>query len=396
MLRIMLYVWVMIGGQMNKLKNILWIVTCIILVIISFSLDQYYQDEVSQLNLNHILTNDDFIKVDVIEIIEENLIDDGFGGEVINIQMQVKATSAPYKNDMLVIDVQVHDVETEIYPINAGDKLLINMLNIEGDIYFSVVTYQREDGLIWLIGLFIFMVVLIGKFKGVRALFSLGFSIHVILRLLIPAILISSSVILPAFLMSLYILIGSFIIIGGFSSKTFHATLGSLMGITVSSLLALYFLNTLKMTGILDEQSFFLLNIEGLNLDLRGILFTSITVGSLGAIMDVSMSLASALHELKSPSKTIKDYVKSAMAMSADMIATMTNTLILAYVGASLSMLILMAVYGQPTLFIFNAEFYAFEVMMGVIGSLGLILTLPATTLIFVISTWFKKQISLH
>jgi len=107
--------------------------------------------------------------------------------------------------------------------------------------------------------------------------------------------------------------------------------------------------------------------------------------------MDVSMSLASALHELKDSSKTIKDYVSSAYHMSADMIATMTNTLILAYVGASLSMLVLMAVYGQPTFFIFNTEFYAFELMMGIIGSLGLILTLPATTLIFVITQWIKK-----
>jgi uncharacterized membrane protein len=381
---------------MKQFKNILWILTCVLLGIISFSLDQFYQEQVSQLELNHVLTNDDFIKVSVIEIIEESLVDDGFGGEVINIRMQVEVTSAPYKNDMLVIEVQVHDVETEIYPIHVGDKLLINMLNIEGEIFFSVVTYQREGGLLWLIGLFIVMVILIGRFKGIRALLALGFSIHVILRLLIPAVLIYSSIVLPAFLMSLYILIGSFIIIGGFSSKTLHATLGSLIGITVSSLLALYFLNTLKMTGILDEQSFFLLNIQGLDIDLRGILFTSITVGSLGAIMDVSMSLASALHELKSPSKTIKDYIASAITMSADMIATMTNTLILAYVGASLSMLVLMAVYGQPTLFIFNAEYYAFEVMMGLIGSLGLILTLPATTLMFVISTWFKKQISLH
>jgi uncharacterized membrane protein len=381
---------------MNKIKTGLWIFTCIILALISFGFDQYYQDKVSNLNLNHVLTNDDFLKVTVIEIIEETLVDDGFGGEVINIRMQVEATSEPYRGDMIVMEVQVHDSETEIYPILEGDKLLINILDIEGDIVFSVVTYQREEGLLWLIGLFILMVIIIGRFKGVRALLALAFSIHVILRMLIPAVLISQSIILPALLMSLYILIGSFVIIGGFSSKILHATLGSLIGITCSSLLAIFFLNHLKMTGILDEQSFFLLNIEGLNIDLRGILFTSITIGSLGAIMDVSMSLASALHELKTPTKSIKDYLSSAMAMSADMIATMTNTLILAYVGASLSMLVLMAVYGQPTLFIFNAEFYAFEVMMGLIGSLGLILTLPATTLMFVISTWFKKQISLH
>jgi uncharacterized membrane protein len=182
--------------------------------VISFSLDQFYQDKVSQLNLNHVLTNDDFLKVTVIEVMEESLVDDGFGGEVINIRMQVEVTSAPYKNDMLVIEVQVHDVETEIYPINVGDKLLINMLDIEGEIFFSVVTYQREGGLLWLMALFVVMVVIIGRFKGIRALLALGFSIHVILRLLIPAILINSSIITPAFFMSLYILIGSFIIIG--------------------------------------------------------------------------------------------------------------------------------------------------------------------------------------
>lgn len=376
---------------MKNIKHGLWVLSIVLILVLSYNLDHHYQDKMSNLSLNHVLSNDDFLKVTVLEVLDESLVDDGFGGEVIELTLRVRVTSNPFKDDVLDIPIQVHDVETEIYPIEVNDKLLINTLSIDDELYFSVVTYQREEGLLILIVLFVGAVLLIGRFKGFRALLALAFSIHVILRMLIPAVLTSQSLIMPAFLMSMYILIGSFIMIGGFSLKTFHATLGSLIGLAASSGLAIFFLGYLRMSGLIDEQSFFLLNIEGITIDLRGILFTSIIIGSLGAIMDVSMSLASALHELKDSSKTIKDYVSSAYHMSADMIATMTNTLILAYVGASLSMLVLMAVYGQPTFFIFNTEFYAFELMMGIIGSLGLILTLPATTLIFVITQWIKK-----
>lgn len=376
---------------MKKLKTILWLILLALLTFTSFTLDGHFQSKMNDLNLDHVLSNDDFLKVTVRDIIEESFVDDGFGGEVINIKLAVVITSSPLRGETLIFETQIHDPEVEVYPIEIGDRLLLNILDIEGELFYSIVTYQREQGLLWLFALFALSVILIGRFKGLRSLFALGFSIHVILRLLLPAILVYESLIWPAFILSVYILIGSFIIIGGLTSKTLHATTGSLIGITCSSLLAIFFLNSLRMSGILNEQSFFLLNVVGINIDLRGILFTSITIGSLGAIMDVSMSLASALDELKTSHPSIKDIVTSAFKISADMIATMTNTLILAYVGSSLGMLVLMAVYGQPSFFIFNSEFYAFEIMMGLIGSLGLILTLPATILLFVSTQWIRK-----
>lgn len=380
------------GDYLKKIKALILVVLYIAMGVFSYTLDVQVSQQVRDLNLEHVLSNDDFIKVTVLEVLGETKVDDGFGGEIIQVSLRVLATSEPYKNDILEIDIDVHDIETEIYPIFKNDELLLNILVIDDQISFSVVTYQRERGLFWLGALFIGFVVLIGRFKGIRSLLALAFSIHVILRLLIPSVLISQSLILPSFLYSIYILIGSFLIIGGLSNKSIQATLGSLIGISLSSLLAIYFLTSLRMSGILDEQSFFLLNLQGIEIDLRGLLFTSITVGSLGAIMDVSMSLSSALQEIDEPHKSIKSIVVSAFHMSADMIATMTNTLILAYVGASLSMFVLMAVYGQPTFFIFNSEYYAFELMMGLIGSLGLILTLPATILIFVIFKWVQKR----
>ncbi len=385
---------VMKGDYLKKIKTIILVVSFVMMGIFSYSLDVQVTQQVEELNLEHVLSNDDFLKVTVLDVIDETIIDDGFGGEVTQVSLRVLVTSQPYKNDILDIDIEVHNIETEIYPIFKDDELLLNMLVVDDKMSFSVVTYQREKGLLWLGALFIGFVVLIGRFKGLRSLLALVFSIHVILRLLIPTVLISQSLILPSFLYSIYILIGSFLIIGGLSNKSIQATLGSLIGITLSSLLAVFFLSSLKMSGVLDEQSFFLLNLQGIDIDLRGLLFTSITVGSLGAIMDVSMSLSSALQEIDEPHKSIKSTVVSAYHMSADMIATMTNTLILAYVGASLSMLVLMAVYGQPSFFIFNSEYYAFELMMGLIGSLGLILTLPATTLIFAIFKWVQKRTS--
>ena len=228
---------------MKIIKHGVWVLSIVLILVLSSSLDQHYQNKMSNLALNHVLSNDDFLKVTVLEVVDESLVDDGFGGEVIELILRVRVTSDPFKNDVLEFPIQVHDVETEIYPIEVNDKLLINTLLIEDEIYYSVVTYQREEGLLILIALFIGAVLLIGRFKGFRALLALAFSIHVILRMLIPAVLTSQSLIMPAFFMSMYILIGSFIMIGGFSLKTFHATLGSLIGLAASSGLAIFFLS---------------------------------------------------------------------------------------------------------------------------------------------------------
>lgn len=374
---------------MNTFK--VWIAVLIVIACTSLALDMYFQQQLQQLNLVHVLTNEDFITVDVNEILDESIVSDGFDGEIINISMAVTINSAHRRGEQLTIDIQVHDPDVEFYPIVAGDTLLINVQEVQGYQVYSVVTYQRERGLLVLFVLFAASVIAIGRFKGLRALFALAFSIHIILRMLIPAILLYESTMFPAFMFSVYILVGSFIIIGGLTLKTLHAVFGSLIGLISSALLAVVFLQSLRMSGILNEQSFFLLNVVGINIDLRGILFTSITIGSLGAIMDVSMSLASALDEISIKNPTIKEIMSSAFKISADMIATMTNTLILAYVGSSLGMLVLMAVYGQPSLFIFNSEFYAFEIMLGLIGSMALIITLPATILIFIARQWMHQ-----
>ena len=255
MLLTMPFALVMKGDFLKKIKNIILIGLFIAMGIFSYTLDNQVTQQVEELNLEHVLSNDDFLKVTVLDVIDETTIDDGFGGEVIQISLRVLVTSQPYKNDILDIDIEVHNIETEIYPIFKDDELLLNMLVIDDQISFSVVTYQREKGLLWLGALFIGFVVLIGRFKGLRSLFALLFSIHVILRLLIPTVLISQSLILPSFLYSIYILIGSFLIIGGLSNKSIQATLGSLIGITLSSLLAVYFLSSLKMSGVLDEQT---------------------------------------------------------------------------------------------------------------------------------------------
>lgn len=372
----------------------MWVIALITIVIISYTLDQHYQVKVSSLELNRYVSNEDYLKANVLEILDTVKIDDGFGRELLEITLKLEGKSGQFTDEILEVPIVVFGVETERYPIRVGDNILLNVVEVQGEYQFSFATYQRERGLLLLAGIFVFIIVLIGRFKGISALIALAFSIHVVLRLLIPAILTTESLILPSFLMSIYILVGSFIIIGGFTAKTLHASMGSVIGISLSSLLAVFFLSYLKMSGIVDEQSFYLLNIEGVQIDLRGILFTSITIGSLGAIMDVSMSLASALNELKDPDKKIKDYLVSAYHISADMIATMTNTLILAYVGASLVLLILMNVYGQPSFFIFNAEYFAFEIMMSLLGALGLVLTLPATAFIFIATQWFKTRVS--
>jgi uncharacterized membrane protein len=141
----------------------------------------------------------------------------------------------------------------------------------------------------------------------------------------------------------------------------------------------------LALTGIVDEESIYLTFIETETpIDLKAIIFAAIIIGALGAIMDVAMSTASSLWEVrdKADSVSFEALFKSGMNIGRDVMGTMTNTLILAYIGSSLSVVLLLSVYSTSLLYLLNREMIVIEILQALIGSFGLLLTLPLTSFI--------------
>ncbi len=171
----------------------------------------------------------------------------------------------------------------------------------------------------------------------------------------------------------------------GINEKTMSAILGTLIGVLLSATIA-YMVGTMaSLTGLNSEESAMLLYLPGeVDLNLQGILFAGIVIGTLGAVMDVSMSISSSMHEIKSikPDITIKELMESGMNVGRDIMGTMTNTLILAYTGASLPILMIFTAYNSTMTDVLNLDVIATEIIRAITGSIGIVLTIPITAAI--------------
>ena len=180
-----------------------------------------------------------------------------------------------------------------------------------------------------------------------------------------------------------FITLSTIILVYGCSKKTIATSFGCIGGVLVAGILTLIMNSVLNLTGFVDENAIYL---EQLNsaIDLKAIIFAGILIGALGAIMDVSIDIASSLNEVSSNAEKLefKDIMKSGLNIGKDIMGTMTNTLILAYIGSSLSTVLLLTASSHSISYLFNLEMIAVEILQAIVGSIGILTTIPLTSLI--------------
>ena len=167
-----------------------------------------------------------------------------------------------------------------------------------------------------------------------------------------------------------------------FNRKTLAASLGCIGGLTVSGVLTIIMDKVLTLTGYVDEDSIYLSLLSTENpINLNAIIFAGILIGALGAVMDVAMSISSSLWEVRDKSKSLSfgSLFKSGMNIGRDIMGTMANTLILAYIGSSLSIVLLLSAYATSLMYLLNMEMITVEILQALVGSFGILLTLPLT-----------------
>jgi uncharacterized membrane protein len=172
--------------------------------------------------------------------------------------------------------------------------------------------------------------------------------------------------------------------IADFSTKSIAATLGTISGVVVAGFLAIGVGYLTHLTGISSEESRAILLSPTLSVDLKGLLFAGILIGAIGAIMDVSMSISSSIHEIykANPKSNLKSLFSSGMNVGRDIMGTMSNTLILAYTGGALPLLFMYSAYKVSFMKILNLELITTEILRAVVGSIGLIMSVPLTSFI--------------
>ena len=240
----------------------------------------------------------------------------------------------------------------------------------------------RDTKVYALIVIFAAALIIVGKKNGFKALITLGITVGLIFGIFLPCIIQGFNPILLALAVCSAATVITLFIISGNNKKTYTAIMGTIGGVIIAGLFAYSAGKILMLTGLGNEDAQLLAFIpQHRKIDYQGLLFVGIMIGALGAVMDVAMSISSAMWEIISVSPDIskKQLIKSGMNIGRDIIGSMSNTLILAYVSTSIPVLLLFILFSNGFTEIINLELLASEVLRAVAGSIGLICTIPIT-----------------
>ena len=301
--------------------------------------------------------------------------------------LKVEILDGNHKGEILTIRHTIERIMPGYYIFRPGDKLLIRATEGSSGTLETVKIQEkvRDTQVYLIVSLFVVLLLIIGGFNGLKTLLSLIIAVAMIFFGYIPLIIRGVNPILASLGISIPVVIITLVIISGRNIKTLVAIIGTSLGVIISGILAFVFGNFAHLTGLADDSSISLAYIPQFrNLDYKGILFGTILIGAIGAIMDVAISIASALYEISTLDKNItgKNMIISGMNIGKDMMGSMSNTLILAYVGTTLHLIILFIVYKIRFIEIINLDSIATEIIRAMAGSIGLIITIPVTVVI--------------
>ena len=322
----------------------------------------------------------------VLEILEDNSQpDEAIEGRLRgSMVLRLEILSGTYAGQIL----ETTNYFSALYSVEAapGDTISVRIDTVsDGRYQVSVYNYNRVPLIIALVVIFALALVAIGGWQGLRALGGLAFTFISIVYLLLPLMLRGwAPVPLTVAIVGITATAG-FYLLGGWQPKTLGSVLGALCGVAAAALLGSIAIGLLHVSAYRMDESEALLLVRGdTGLRLKGLLLSGILIASEGAVMDTAMSIASAMAELKQKRPDIgrKELFRSGMVIGRDTTGTMANTLVLAFAGSSLNMMILIRSYDVSFNQLMNTDFVAVELVRAVAGSLGIILTVPCVALI--------------
>lgn len=256
-----------------------------------------------------------------------------------------------------------------------------------------VADIQRQGLLLWLTALFFFCLLLVGGWKGLKAIFSLILTGVMVFFVFIPLLLKGYHPVILSISVCIVVISLSFLIISGWNRKTAAATSGTVVGIVIAGLLFLLFSALMKISGVANEHAKMLIfSAQQIQIDLKGLLFAGVLIASMGASMDIGMTVASTVNEVGINSPEISRFAlfKAGLNVGRDAMATMTNTLILAYTGTSLNLILLLSVNSIRPIAFLNWEILAIEITRALTATIGLVSAIPVTA--FIAAELFDKK----
>lgn len=373
----------MVAGLLRRKKNINSKVITFCFFII-FSIFLYFFNNIERVELVN-SSGTSYVKAVVNEIVEDNIQEDG--SRIGYQKVMLKVLSGKLKGQL----IEGTSFAGYLYGADCtvGMKVIASISKYEDNASAAVYSYDRSNIIYIFVGLFLLMLWIIGGKKGFKSAIGLVFTFICIIYLFLPMLYKGYSPFLSAVIVIILITIVSLYLIDGITKKSISAMIGTIIGVIIAGICAAGFGYVAKISGYnvseVEELVFVANNTE---LKVGGILFSAILIASLGAVMDVSMSISSTLTEIYNHNKNIGrvELFKSGINVGRDMMGTMSNTLILAFTGGSINTLILNYAYALKHNQIINMYEIGIEIMQGVSGSIAIILSVP---LVSIISSYF-------
>ena len=323
----------------------------------------------------------------ITEVLSDNTFtdpaaDNALRGEQI---LLAEVKTGQYKGEIMQVYGYVGPLYGGQLKVGDGATLLISTY-ADGSHVATVYEYNRLPALAVIMAMFLIATVAVGGRVGAKSLVALAMTLVCLFWILIPLLMKGAPTLLTVFLVCAYITVVTMVILGGVQRKTVCATLGTIAGTALALLFGLAAQGLARVDGLrlTDVEPLLQLRQTGTPLGLRGLLVGGIVISALGAVMDVAMSIASALTEVHTvaPNRSTRELFRSGMNIGRDMVGTMTNTLILAFLGSGFALIIYLYSLGLSPYQLISSSYLTIEVVSSISSSIGVILSVPLTALI--------------
>lgn len=330
----------------------------------------------------------------VVRVLENNVVVDETSEGIWrgSMKLEVEILSGRYKGDTAIVE----NYFSSLYNVRVleGDKVSIRIDTVDkGEYQVSVYNYYRVPQMIGCIVAFIALLVIVGGKKGVKSVAGLVFTMVSVIWILLPLSLKGFPPLLVTIVLILLCNFVCFFLIDGIRKKTVVAALGSVCGVLAGAVFALIAQAAMSVTTYqMDEAEVLLLITSTTSLTVKDLFLCGILISCMGAVMDVAMSIVSAISEIHevNPSMDAKGLFRSGMNIGRDAMGTMSNTLILAFVGSSFNMMLMIYSYDVSFQQLMNTDFVAIEAIQCIAGSVGIVCTVPIAA--FIAAEVFGKR----
>ena len=342
-------------------------------------------------NIEEIVSDGSIITNTYGKVIETNGIKEVVNGEVIDQVQEVviEITKGDYINEEFTTEyVLSYDLKgTKLVPeLSVGDKVEVQLTETsDGKVSIIILDVSRTSHIIFAFVILLISIIVVSGKKGIRAILGLLFTILIIRFFMLKRLFAGANVTFTSVITSVIVIFGTLVIIDGFNKKTIGAFLGIFGGTILSGIFANIFIGASKLAGGYEDAIALNVNFDIVRFSLTEILVSGVMISSIGACMDIGLSIAKELDSIKMKDSEVtwQELFKKGMDVGKEIIGTMTNTLILAILGNGVTLLLLLMSCDLEFAEIVNKERVAEQVILAIVGSIGVVYTVPITSIAY-------------